>query len=58
MNERVQALKARLKVDEFPICTEKVRLVTESMRQTEGEPLIVRRARQQHTSWIIELFFI
>ena len=45
MNERVQALKARLKVDEFPICTEKVRLVTESMRQTEGEPLIVRRAK-------------
>ena len=45
MNERVQALKARLKVNEFPICTEKVRLVTESMRQTEGEPLIVRRAK-------------
>ena len=45
MNERVQALKARLKVKEFPICTEKVRLVTESMRQTEGEPLIVRRAK-------------
>ncbi|HVN96086.1 MAG TPA: pyruvate formate lyase family protein [Syntrophorhabdaceae bacterium] len=45
MNQRVQKLKERLKVKEFPICTEKVRLVTESMRQTEGEPMILRRAK-------------
>ena len=45
MNERVQALKARLKVKEFPICTEKVRLVTESLRQNEGEPAILKRAK-------------
>ncbi len=45
MNERVQKLKARLKVKEFPICTEKARLVTESLRQTEGEPMILRRAK-------------
>ncbi len=34
-----------MKVKEFPICTEKVRLVTDSMKQTEGEPTIVRRAK-------------
>jgi pyruvate formate-lyase/glycerol dehydratase family glycyl radical enzyme len=45
MNERVQKLKNRLAVDEFPICTEKMRLVTESLRKTEGEPMIVRRAK-------------
>ena len=45
MNERVQALKARLKVKEFPICTERVRLVVDSMKQTEGEPMILRRAK-------------
>ncbi|HEX2964941.1 MAG TPA: pyruvate formate lyase family protein [Syntrophorhabdaceae bacterium] len=45
MNERIQRLMNRLKVNEFPICTEKVRLVTDSMKQTEGEPTIVRRAK-------------
>ncbi|MGB9919443.1 MAG: glycyl radical protein [Moorellales bacterium] len=45
MNERVRRLKERLAVEEYPICTEKVRLVLESFRQTEGEPEIVRRAK-------------
>lgn len=39
------ALKARLKVKEFPICTEKAHLVTEPLRQTEGEPTILRKAK-------------
>lgn len=45
MNERIQRLMARLDVDAFPICVEKAGLVTESLRKTEGEPMILRRAK-------------
>ncbi|MBN2062365.1 MAG: formate C-acetyltransferase [Deltaproteobacteria bacterium] len=45
MNERVKRLMAKLDVKEFPICSEKARLVVESLRRTEGEPQIVRRAK-------------
>jgi pyruvate formate-lyase/glycerol dehydratase family glycyl radical enzyme len=45
MNKRVQKLKERLQLEEYPICVEKARLIMESYRQTEGEPQIVRRAK-------------
>ena len=45
MNTRVQRLKDRLMVRRYPICTEKARLVVESLQRTEGEPQIVRRAK-------------
>ena len=45
MNQRIQKLKDRLMMDEYPICVEKARLVMESYKQTEGEPTIVRRAK-------------
>ena len=45
MNQRIERLKKRLKVDTYPICVEKSLLVMESYRQTEGEPQIVRRAK-------------
>ncbi|WP_300458134.1 pyruvate formate lyase family protein [Desulfobacula sp.] len=45
MNKRIQALSNRLNVDQFPICVEKAALVVESLRQTEGEPAILRRAK-------------
>lgn len=45
MNERIHRLMARLDVSAFPICAEKARLVTESLRRTEGEPMILRRAK-------------
>jgi pyruvate formate-lyase/glycerol dehydratase family glycyl radical enzyme len=45
MNQRIQRLKQRLKVEKYPICVEKSLLVMESYRQTEGEPQIVRRAK-------------
>ena len=35
----------KLEVEEFPICTEKAVLVVESLRETEGEPQILRRAK-------------
>jgi pyruvate formate-lyase/glycerol dehydratase family glycyl radical enzyme len=45
MNERVQRLKATLRVEKYPICVEKARLIMESYRQTEGLPQILRRAK-------------
>jgi pyruvate formate-lyase/glycerol dehydratase family glycyl radical enzyme len=45
MNERIQRLKEKLQVEDYPICVEKARLIMESYRQTEGEPQIVRRAK-------------
>ncbi len=45
MNERAQRLRERLQPERYPICVEKVRLVMESYRQTEGLPQIVRRAK-------------
>jgi formate C-acetyltransferase len=45
MNQRIQKLRDRLFVDAYPICTEKIRLVTESFKQTEGEPQILRRSK-------------
>ena len=45
MNSRVTRLKERLKVGQYPICTEKAQLIVDSYRQTEGEPQIVRRAK-------------
>ena len=45
MNHRVKHLKNQLLVETYPLCIEKLRLVTESFRQTEGEPQILRRAK-------------
>ena len=45
MNPRVKRLRERLRVEKYPICTEKARLIVESYRRTEGEPQIVRRAK-------------
>ena len=45
MNGRINRLRERLRVDHFQICVEKAALVVESLRETEGEPEILRRAR-------------
>jgi formate C-acetyltransferase len=45
MNQRIRTLMARLEVDRYPICIEKAQLVVESLRETVGEPEIVRRAK-------------
>ena len=44
MNERIARLLESIKVDRYPLCIEKSRLMTESFRKTEGEPMILRRA--------------
>ena len=45
MNKRIEKLKEKINPETYPLCVEKVQLITESMKQTEGEALIVRRAR-------------
>jgi pyruvate formate-lyase/glycerol dehydratase family glycyl radical enzyme len=44
-SERIARLRERLLVDEYPLGIEKIRLLTESFRQTEGQPQILRRAK-------------
>lgn len=44
MNPRIKRLKKSLDVDRFPICVERIRLVTEAMQQNEGKPQILRNA--------------
>ena len=45
MNERITRLLASIKVDRYPLCIEKSRLMTESFRKTDGQPMILRRAK-------------
>ena len=45
VNQRIQKLRERLQVEKYPLSIEKIRLVTETFRQTEGEPQILRRAK-------------
>jgi pyruvate formate-lyase/glycerol dehydratase family glycyl radical enzyme len=45
MNQRIERLRTKIFVDKYPLCTEKIRLLTESYKETEGEPLIVRKAK-------------
>ncbi len=44
-NERIERLRKRLLVDQYPLSFEKIRLMTDSLKQTEGEPQILRRAK-------------
>jgi pyruvate formate-lyase/glycerol dehydratase family glycyl radical enzyme len=43
--KRIEEMMDEVKVDKYPICIEKVRLMTESYRETEGEPEVLRRAK-------------
>jgi pyruvate formate-lyase/glycerol dehydratase family glycyl radical enzyme len=44
-NPRIERLRESIRVETYPMCVEKGRLITESYRQTEGEPEITRRAK-------------
>jgi len=45
VNPRIAKLREGLQVESLPISSEKARLLTESFKQTEGEPQIIRRAK-------------
>ncbi|MBN2242705.1 MAG: formate C-acetyltransferase [Acidobacteria bacterium] len=45
MNQRIQSLMAALGNARHPICIEKLRIALGTMAETEGEPMILRRAK-------------
>jgi len=45
MNKRIEKLMEKINPETYPLCAEKVQLITESLKKTEGEPLVVRRAK-------------
>ena len=44
MTDRIKRMQAALKVDKFPFCAEKAKLVIESWKKHEGLPAILSRA--------------
>lgn len=45
MKEHIEKLRERALRRYYPICIEKYKLVCEAMEQTQGEPIIIRRAK-------------
>ncbi len=45
MNKRLRRLTSNLLVDHYPLCIEKLKIVYETLRATEGQPQILRRAK-------------
>jgi pyruvate formate-lyase/glycerol dehydratase family glycyl radical enzyme len=45
VNQRIESLIAALQKDHLPICIEKLRIAMRTMAETEGEPMILRRAK-------------
>jgi len=45
MSNRIKKLRKSIEVDKYPLGIEKSRLLTESFKTTEGQPLILRRAK-------------
>ena len=45
MNERIKRMKEALRISKYPLCVEFFRLANESLDETAGEPMILRRAK-------------
>ena len=45
MTDRIKRLQAALKVDQYPLCTEKVRIMIPSFERNAGYPVIIQRAK-------------
>ena len=45
MRERVRKMKESLRISKYPLCVEQFRLANESLEQTAGEPMLLRRAK-------------
>ena len=43
--ERIERLQRKIRREKFSLCLEKARLITESYRQTEGEPEVIQAAK-------------
>ncbi len=49
--ERVQRIKARFLETTPEICVERAKLITESYKETEGQPIATRRAKALEKIW-------
>jgi formate C-acetyltransferase len=45
MTKRVERMKKSLQISKYPLCVEQFRLANESLEQTCGEPMLLRRAK-------------
>src|SRR5574344_1701333 len=45
MTDRVKRMKESLRVNKYPLCINKFRLANESLDETAGEPMLLRRAK-------------
>ncbi len=45
MNERVKRMKESLRISKYPLCVEFFRLANESLEQTGGDPMLLRRSK-------------
>ena len=45
MTDRVKRMKESLKISKYPLCVEQFRLANESLEETGGEPMLLRRAK-------------
>lgn len=45
MDDRIARLRERIFVDGYPLAIEKIRLLTESFKESESQPQVLRRAR-------------
>ena len=45
MSQRIEKLKEGILTRKYRLCVEHARLVTESFKQTDGEPQVLRRAK-------------
>jgi formate C-acetyltransferase len=43
--KRIKNLQAKIVRERFPLCTDKVRLILEAYKMTEGEPEVIRQAK-------------
>lgn len=44
-DQRIEKLKEKIRVDQYPMGVEKARLITSAYKRTDGEPEIIRRAK-------------
>ena len=45
MTERVKRMKESLRVNKYPLCVEQFRLAVQSLEETAGQPMLLRRSK-------------
>ena len=44
MTERIKRMKESLRVNKYPLCVEQFRLAVQSLEETAGQPMLLRRS--------------